>query len=69
MTATLPDVTPRRKAASSPELNAATEHVRLAKEQGLALARRAIHRSTLSPVRLSSASGRNAVLADDPRDP
>jgi putative transposase len=37
MTATLPDVTPRKKAASSPELDAAKELVRLAKEQGLAL--------------------------------
>jgi putative transposase len=37
MTATLPDVTPRKKAASSPELEAAKELVRLAKEQGLAL--------------------------------
>jgi transposase-like protein len=37
MTATLPDVTPRKKPASSPELDAAKELVRLAKEQGLAL--------------------------------
>jgi putative transposase len=37
MTATLPGVTPRKKAASSPELDAAKELVRLAKEQGLAL--------------------------------
>jgi putative transposase len=37
MNATLPDVTPRKKAASSPELDAAKELVRLAKEQGLAL--------------------------------
>jgi transposase-like protein len=37
MTATLPVVTPRKKAASSPELDAAKELVRLAKEQGLAL--------------------------------
>jgi transposase-like protein len=37
MTATLPDVTPRKKQASSPELDAAKELVRLAKEQGLAL--------------------------------
>jgi transposase-like protein len=37
MTATLPDVTPRKKVASSPELDAAKELVRLAKEQGLAL--------------------------------
>jgi putative transposase len=37
MTATLPDVTPRKKSASSPELDAAKELVRLAKEQGLAL--------------------------------
>src|SRR5215470_3863225 len=37
MTATLPVVTPRQKAASSPELDAAKELVRLAKEQGLAL--------------------------------
>jgi putative transposase len=37
MTATLPDVTPRKKAASSPELDAAKELVRLTKEQGLAL--------------------------------
>jgi len=37
MTATLPDVTPRKKPVSSPELEAAKELVRLAKEQGLAL--------------------------------
>jgi putative transposase len=37
MTATLPDVTPRKKPVSSPELDAAKELVRLAKEQGLAL--------------------------------
>jgi putative transposase len=37
MTATLPDVTPRKKPASSPEMDAAKELVRLAKEQGLAL--------------------------------
>jgi putative transposase len=37
MTATLPDVTPRKKPPSSPELDAAKELVRLAKEQGLAL--------------------------------
>jgi transposase-like protein len=37
MTATLPAVTPRKKTASSPELDAAKELVRLAKEQGLAL--------------------------------
>src|SRR5215469_12805868 len=37
MTATLPDVTPRKKPASSPELDAAKELVRLAKEQGLSL--------------------------------
>jgi transposase-like protein len=37
MTATLPDVTPPKKAASSPELDAAKELVRLAREQGLAL--------------------------------
>jgi hypothetical protein len=37
MTATLPGVTPRKKPASSPELDAAKELVRLAKEQGLAL--------------------------------
>src|SRR6185312_4874371 len=37
MTATLSAVTPRKKAASSPELDAAKELVRLAKEQGLAL--------------------------------
>src|SRR5689334_25179291 len=37
MTATLPDVTPRKKSVSSPELDAAKELVRLAKEQGLAL--------------------------------
>jgi hypothetical protein len=37
MTATLPDVTSRKKPASSPELDAAKELVRLAKEQGLAL--------------------------------
>jgi transposase-like protein len=37
MTATLPDVTPRKKPASSPELDAAKELVRLAKDQGLAL--------------------------------
>jgi transposase-like protein len=37
MTATLPDVTPRKKPAASPELDAAKELVRLAKEQGLAL--------------------------------
>jgi transposase-like protein len=37
MTATLPDVTPRKKTASSLELDAAKELVRLAKEQGMAL--------------------------------
>jgi transposase-like protein len=37
MTATLPGVTPRKKPVSSPELDAAKELVRLAKEQGLAL--------------------------------
>jgi transposase-like protein len=37
MTATLPDVTPRKKPVPSPELDAAKELVRLAKEQGLAL--------------------------------
>ena len=37
MTATLPDVSPRKKSASSPELDAAKELVRLAREQGLAL--------------------------------
>jgi putative transposase len=37
MTATLPDVTPRKKPASSSELDAAKELVRLAKDQGLAL--------------------------------
>jgi transposase-like protein len=37
MTATLPDVTPRKKPVSSAELDAAKELVRLAKEQGLAL--------------------------------
>ena len=36
MTATLPDVTLGKKSASSPELDAAKELVRLAKEQGLA---------------------------------
>jgi putative transposase len=37
MTATLPVVTPRKEPASSPELDAAKELVRLAREQGLAL--------------------------------
>ena len=37
MTATLSGVTPRKKTASSPELDAAKELVRLAKEQGLSL--------------------------------
>jgi putative transposase len=37
MTATLPGVTPGKKTASSPELDAAKELVRLAKEQGLSL--------------------------------
>src|SRR3954470_24595004 len=37
MTATLPDVTPRKKPPSSPELEAARELVRQAKEQGLSL--------------------------------
>src|SRR5258705_1572679 len=37
MTATLPDVTPRKKPPSSPELEAAKELVRQAREQGLSL--------------------------------
>src|SRR6185312_6812589 len=37
MTATLSAVTPRKKTASSPEMDAAKELVRLAKEQGLSL--------------------------------
>src|SRR6185437_5461333 len=37
MTATLSGVTPRKKTASSPEMDAAKELVRLAKEQGLSL--------------------------------
>ena len=37
MTATLPDVTPRKKPPSSPELEAAKVLVRQAREQGLSL--------------------------------
>jgi putative transposase len=37
MTATLPDLTSRKKPATSPELDAAKELVRLANAQGLAL--------------------------------
>jgi hypothetical protein len=37
MTATPPDVTPRKKPEPSPELDAARELVGLAREQGLAL--------------------------------
>src|SRR6201982_1455451 len=37
MTATLPDVTPRKKPPSSPELEAAKELVRRARGQGLSL--------------------------------
>ena len=37
MTATLPDVTPRKKPASSPELDAAKELVRLAMDEDPAL--------------------------------
>jgi transposase-like protein len=37
MTVTLPDVTPRKKPASSPELEAAKQLVRQAREQGLSL--------------------------------